>query len=214
METLLQWLSLNADNAHFIVFGLLILAGFSLPISEEIMLIASGVLASSVIPDHTPHLFIAVFLGCYFSDWIAYWLGRVCGKKLYNISWLPFSLNEKRVEKLGIFYEKHGFLTLLIGRFIPFGVRNGIFMTAGVSRMHFGKFAITDAIGCLFFSFLIFTLAYSFGKNYESLCLLINQSNIVIFISFVIFSASGLIYLWQKKKRVVEKPVVEIEPTL
>src|SRR5437763_1149268 len=151
MESLLQWLTEYAAHAHFIIFGLLILAGFSLPISEEVMLILSGVLASSVIPDHTPHLFLSVFLGCYFSDWTAYWIGRFFGKKLYTIKWLPFSLTENRVQRLAWFYENYGFLTLFIGRFIPFGVRNGIFMTAGVSRMHFGKFALCNAVGCLLF---------------------------------------------------------------
>src|SRR5690348_10457707 len=118
METLLQWLSLHADHAHFIIFGLLILAGFSLPVSEELMLIVSGVLASSIIPDQTFYLFLAVFLGCYFSDWIAYWLGRLMGQKLYTIKWLPFVLNEKRVQRLRYFYNRYGFLTLFIGRFI------------------------------------------------------------------------------------------------
>ena len=189
METLLQWLSLHADNAHFIIFGLLILTGFSLPISEELMLIAGGVLASSVIPDNTAHLFIAVFLGCYFSDCIAYWIGRYFGKKLYNVRWLPFSLNEKRVQKLSWFYGKYGFLTLFIGRFIPFGVRSGIFMTAGVSKMHFGKFILSDGIGCLIFSTIIFAASYSFGKNYDSLCQILNKSNLYIFILFAVSSA-------------------------
>lgn len=200
MESLLQWLTVHADHAHYIIFSLLLLAGFSLPISEEVMLLASGVLASSVIPDHTMHLFMAVFLGCYFSDWIAYWLGRIYGRKLFNIRWLPFSLNEKRMTRLSWFYENYGFLTLFIGRFIPFGVRNGIFMTAGLGKMHFGKFALSNVIGCFLFSLLLFTLSYSFGKNYEVLSSYITCSNKIIFISFAVCAALALGFYWLKRR--------------
>jgi len=200
METLLQWLSLHADNAHFIIFGLLVLTGFSLPISEELMLIATGVLASSVIPDNTIHLFLAGLLGCYFSDCVAYWLGRRMGVKLYNVKWLPFSLTEKRVAKMKWFYDNYGFLTLFVGRFIPFGVRNCIFMTAGIGKMHFGKFAASDAVGCLFFSTLIFALAYSFGKNYEIVSQVMHQSNLIIFALFLVGAIGvGMYFAFRKK---------------
>lgn len=205
METFLEWLTLHADNAHFIIFGLLMLAGFSLPVSEELMLIIGGVLASSVIPDHTVHLFLAVLFGCYFSDLIAYWLGRINGHRLYNIKWLPFSLNEKRVARLKWFYDNYGFLTLFIGRFIPFGVRNAIFMTAGIGKMHFGKFALSDGIGCFVFSSLLFFLAYSFGKNYEAMRGMLQQGNIIIFTLFVVAGGASALYFWLRKKPVTEQ---------
>ena len=206
METLLQWLTLHADNAHFIIFGLLLLAGFSLPISEEFMLIAGGVLASNVIPDNCLELFLAVYLGCYFSDCIAYWLGRYFGKKLYSVKWLSFCFKESRVKKLNLFYERYGFLTLVVGRFIPFGVRNGIFMTAGIGKMHFGKFALIDAIGCFFFSLLIFSLAYSFGRNYENFSQMLNQGNWVLFTTFIVVSF-GILGVQLYKNRKVKAPL-------
>ncbi|HXF28837.1 MAG TPA: DedA family protein, partial [Chlamydiales bacterium] len=178
----------------------LMLAGFSLPVSEELMLVVGGVMASSIIPEHTFHLFFAVFLGCYFSDWIAYWLGRLMGSRLYHVKWLQFALSEKRVKRLAHFYERYGFLTLFFGRFIPFGVRNGIFMTAGVGKMHFGKFALIDAIGCLFFSASLFYLAYSFGQNYETLCQLIQVSNGIIFALFTCLIVATGLYLWLRRR--------------
>jgi len=200
METFLQWLTVHANEAHYILFGLLMISGFSLPVSEELILIVGGVLASSIIPENTIHLFIAVFLGCYFSDWIAYWLGRVLGDKLYHIRWLSFALSERRILKLKWFYARYGTLALLLGRFIPFGVRNGIFMTAGVGKMHFGKFALIDGIGCLFFSAILFSLAYSFGKNYETLCSVIDVSNFILFGCFLALVAGSLTYLKFRKR--------------
>jgi membrane protein DedA with SNARE-associated domain len=200
MDVIVSWFALHANHAHFIIFGLLLLAGFCLPISEEVMLIMSGFLASSIIPDHDVHLFLAAFLGCYFSDWIAYWLGRLVGARLYSVKWFQFALNARRVKRLGRFYERHGFLTLVVGRFIPFGVRNGIFMTAGIGRMHFGKFAAIDLGGCAIFSSLLFTLAYSFGKNYDHLVAIVQKGNVLIFALFIVTILSGVLVLWARRK--------------
>lgn len=169
MESLLAWLSANADHAHIWIFFLLVLTGLSVPISEDLMLIASGVLAGTVMPERTIHLFLAVFLGTYFSDNIAYGLGRFCGNKLCHFGWFKKILAPERMQSLNRFLDKYGAWTLFFGRFIPFGVRNGIFMTAGFGKMRFSTFMISDAIACLLFTSLIFFSAYYIGHNYESL---------------------------------------------
>jgi membrane-associated protein len=205
MESLVQWFSIHGQHAHYILFGLLLLAGFSLPISEEVMLMIGGILASSFIPERTIHLFFGVFLGCYFSDWIAYWLGRFLGYRLYSVRWLHFALCEKRVAKLNRFFASYGFLTLVIGRFIPFGVRNGIFMTAGIGKMHFGKFALIDILGCFCFSLLLFSLAYYCGANYEALAGTIKKGKVILFILFVLTVCAIGVVLWIKKRHSKQK---------
>jgi membrane-associated protein len=205
MESLVQWFSTHGQNAPYILFGLLLLAGFSLPISEEVMLMIAGVLASSFIPERTLPLFFAVFLGCYFSDWIAYWIGRFLGYRLYSVRFLHFAFCERKVKKLNRFFSSYGFLTLVIGRFIPFGVRNGIFMTAGVGKMHFGKFALIDLLGCFSFSLLIFSLAYYCGENFEALAKAIKKGNAILFIIFVVTLCAIGGILWIKKRRTKAK---------
>ena len=160
----------------------------------------SGFLASAVIPDHTWHLFLAVFAGCYFSDWIAYWLGRLVGAKLYHVAWLHFALHEGRLKKISHFFSKHGLWTLVVGRFIPFGVRNGIFMTAGIGKMHFGKFALIDLSGCLFFSSLLFSCAYYCGRNFETMAHWMHRGNQIIFFSFVGIAIATFAGVWIKKR--------------
>src|SRR5262245_29989718 len=159
MEFLVQWLFENGEYAPLVIFGLLMITGFSFPVSEDLLLIISGVLASTVIPERTLQLFLAAFLGSFFSDGIAYGMGRLFGAKVCANKW----------EKLTLFYEKYGVLTLMVGRCIPFGLCNGIFMSAGAGKMPFGKFALSDGIACLLFSLSIFSLAYICGKNYEVL---------------------------------------------
>jgi len=198
MDTIIQFIFENAQYAHWIIFGALILAGFNIPISEDLMIIFSAVLAATVIPENTYILFVAVFLGCYISDLVCYWIGRAFGPKLWKISWFAKTFEKKRIQHIQEYYGKYGFWTLLIGRFIPFGVRNCLFLTAGLGRMHFGKFLLSDGIACLLSNTILFTLAYMVGKNYHSLISSLKIFNIFLFGAFL-FAIIG--YLWYKRKK-------------
>jgi membrane-associated protein len=186
----------HAQHAHWLIFGSLILAGFNLPISEDLMLITSGMLASTVVPENTVKLFLGVFLGCYLSDWIAYWIGRLLGKKLWNISWFSGKKQRCYFDNITHFYKKYGVWALFIGRFIPFGVRNCLFLFGGMTKMHFGKFLLSDGIACFISNTALFSLAYYFGKNYEFLWQTIKTFNIII---FSVFACSVLLAIILRK---------------
>ena len=197
MDTLLQFILEHAQYAHWIVFGALMLAGFNVPISEDLMIILSAVLAATVVPENTALLFLGVFLGCYLSDWVCYWIGRRLGPKLWNFSWFARTFDRKRLDQIHCYYEKYGFWTLVIGRFIPFGVRNCLFLTAGLGKMSFPKFILSDGIACIISNATLFTIAYYAGKNYTPLIQFLKTFNLFIFAVFLV-SIIGII--WYKKK--------------
>jgi membrane protein DedA with SNARE-associated domain len=198
MENIIQFIFEHAQYAHWIVFGALMLAGLNIPISEDLMIIFSAVLAATVVPENTYKLFIGVFLGCYLSDWVCYWIGRRFGPKLWNIKWFARTFDQKRITQVHQYYAKYGFLTLLVGRFIPFGVRNGLFLTAGLGKMPFGKFILSDGIACLCSNSVLFTLAYMVGKNYQLLLDALKTINIFLFVAFVV---SIIGFIWYKRKK-------------
>lgn len=198
MDAILLFLSENAQYAHWIVFGALMLAGLNVPISEDLMIIFSAGLAATIVPENTYKLFIAVFLGAYLSDLVCYWLGRYFGPKLWNISWFSKSFDRKRIDQIHRYYAQYGFFTLLLGRFIPFGIRNCLFLTAGLGKMHFGKFALSDGIACMLSNTVLFILAYHVGKNYESLISSVKTFNIFLFASFAV---AIITFIWYKRKR-------------
>lgn len=201
MDTIIQFIFENAQYAHWIVFGALMLAGFNVPISEDLMIIFSAVLAATVVPENTYKLFLGVFLGCYISDWVCYWIGRKFGPKLWNISWFAKTFDQKKIDQIHDYYAKYGFLTLMVGRFIPFGVRNGLFLTAGLGKMPFGRFLLSDGIACLLSNTVLFTLAYTVGKNYEALITTLKTFNIFLFSAFAV-AIIGFIWYKRKKKAV------------
>lgn len=181
MESLLsdltQFAIANAEVAPYMIFGALLLAGLNIPVSEDLMLLTSALIAVQR-PDLLWLLFAGVFAGAYFSDLICYSLGRGLGPKLWKIKWFAKMVKPETVEKIGGFYSKYGPLTLILGRFIPFGVRNGLFLTAGLSKMNFLTFALSDLLAATITCSLYFWLYYTFG---EAMVDIIKQSNIVIF---------------------------------
>lgn len=196
MDAIVQFIFEHAQYAHWIIFFALLLAGFNVPISEDLMIILSASLAANVVPENTYKLFAAVFLGSYLSDSICYWLGRILGPKLWNIRWFAKTFDRKRIEQIHRYYKRYGFRTLLIGRFIPFGVRNALFLTAGLGKMHYGTFLLSDGIACITSNTTLFTIAYTIGKNYSALLEMIKTFNIFIFTAFVV-AVIGVI--WYKK---------------
>ena len=90
MEHFVEYLTLHADKAHWFIFFGLLLAGLNLPVSIDLVMILSAVLAASFVPENTYIIFSSVLLGCIVSAWIAYSLGRFLGKKLVNIPLFPW----------------------------------------------------------------------------------------------------------------------------
>lgn len=198
MVNLIEWIISHAEHAHWFIFGALILAGVNIPISADVLIIVAAFLAATVIPEHSIHLFFSVFIGCYFSAWTAYWLGRLVGGKLLQYRWFAKLLPQTRLQKIHHFYEKYGFFTLLIGRFIPLGVRNCIFMSSGMSRMHFGKFALWDIVACLAWTSCSFFTFYAIGQNYETLWHYVKTFNLLIFAAF---SVTLIALVWYKRRK-------------
>jgi len=193
METFIQFIQENGANAHFIIFGLLLLAGFNIPVSEDGMLFISALIATKF-PENFYLLFFGVYLGAYFSDLICYGLGRHFGPKIWNIKFFAKMVSPEKVDQLGGFYKKYGVFTLLIGRFIPFGVRNGLFLTAGLTKMNFLKFALADLVACTISCTLFFNLYYKFG---ESVTEYVKKGNIILFSLFIL----GLLTYFIKKRK-------------
>ena len=198
MEPFIDFIARHANTAHWMIFGAIILAGLNVPISADLMLIVSAVLAATIIPGHAVHLFLAVYIGCLLSAWVAYWMGRIVGPKLLSIGWFAKMLPLERLLKMRSFYERYGFWTLMIGRFIPFGVRNCLFMSTGMSKLPFLKFVWRDCVACLIWSSSCFYLFYLIGQNYQLIYQKVKVVNLFIFLAFAV---TGIAFFWYKRRK-------------
>ncbi|MBS0628809.1 MAG: DedA family protein [Verrucomicrobia bacterium] len=202
MEKLLEFVHNHAHHAHWLIFGSALLAGLNIPISIDLLMILSAILAATIIPANLLKLFFGIFLGCLFSAWIAYWVGRTLGPALQKVPFFSKILSQKKIDKVKKFYEKKGFFALIIGRFIPFGVRNGLFMSSGISHISFFKFALWDGVACALWSSICFFLYYTLGKNIDALYARVKIANLFIFLAFCV---TVMAFIWYKKRKTTKK---------
>lgn len=196
----------HAHLAHWYVFVAILLAGMHVPISIDVVVILGAVLAATVVPEKTVHLYLGILLGCMFAAWISYWIGRLIGPKLLRFRFFQRLVPPKRLERLHYFYKRYGLFTLIIGRFIPFGVRNCIFFTTGMSKISFPQFIYRDAIACLIWCSSSFYIFYILGKNFDTLYDKVKTFNIAIFVAFAM-AVIGVIWYKKKKRKKVPNPL-------
>lgn len=200
MDSFISFLCHYADMAPFVIFFLLLLTGFSIPISEELLILTAGAVVSICIPDHFYKFLIMSYMGALFSAWIAYGLGKRYGENIYQMPWFKRFITKEGIQKLQKFYEKYGILTFIVGRFCPGGIRNILFMTCGLGKMPFSNFIIFDGIAALLSVSFFFTLGYFFGIHYKDIIHLIKTYDLIaISIMGIIVLGILLIRLYLKK---------------
>lgn len=189
----MQLINSNIAMAPFIIFGLLFLAGFNIPVSEDLMLFTSAILAAKN-PEYTWQLFGAVFAGAYISDMICYgFIGRYLGNKLFKIKFFANMVSPERLDKINGFFKKYGVWTLILGRFVPFGFRNALFLSAGLGKMNAVKFALSDLLACTISCVTYFWIYYNFG---ETAIEYVKKGNYVIGAAAVIVA---IVFIYKKK---------------
>jgi membrane protein DedA with SNARE-associated domain len=203
MEAFLDFVQANVTLAPYAFLGLLILAGFNIPISEDLMLLSSALIAIK-----NPHLkyelFAGVFLGAYISDLICYgFMGRFLGPKIFQIKFFANMISQEKLDKINSFYAKYGVATLIIGRFIPFGVRNALFLTAGLGKMNAVKFALCDFIACTISCVFFFWLYFTYG---ESVIDLVKKGNMILFALFAAALTGWFIHKKVQAKKELSSP--------
>jgi membrane-associated protein len=150
------------------IFLALLLAGCNFPISEDIIIITGGVLAGTKMQDKRFEIWIALFVGAYLSDWIAYGIGRFFGPKIKKLKVLSKVITDERLKKMHFFYEKWGFFAFFIGRFIPLGGRNCLFISVGMGKMNFLKFIFIDAFAAFFSTTIAYLIVYNLSEYFSS----------------------------------------------
>lgn len=202
MHELVNFIIEHSQYAPPILFTLILLAGLNLPISIDVLMVLSAFLAATTIPELTPYLFVSFLVGASLSAWICYWMGRTVGVKLLKFRYFAKLLPQERLKKMGTFYEKYGLLALIVGRFIPFGFRNCLFTTTGMSKASFTKFMWRDGIACTLWASITFFTFHRLGKSYEVLLAKAKILNLFIFLAFGVVVITFLCYKKYRKKRV------------
>jgi len=94
-----------------------------------------------------PALMALLSVAAIAGDAVNYAVGKWVGHKVFaweNSRWF----NKEAFNKTHAFYEEHGAITIVVGRFLPF-IRTFTPFVAGVAQMTYPKFAFYNVIGGL-----------------------------------------------------------------
>lgn len=104
-------------------------------------------------------LIVAAVLG----DALNYTVGRAVGTRVF--SWERSRwFNREAFDRTHAFYERHGGMTIIIARFLPF-VRTFAPFVAGVARMERRRFASYNVIGAVLWVVGLVSLGYAVGNT-------------------------------------------------
>ena len=119
-----------------------LLVGFFLP--GDSLLFSAGLVAAVRNDVNIVVLVLTVFLAAFIGDQVGYVLGRKIGRPYFQ------RRDSKRMQKMLLkserFYEKYGWWSVVIARYIPW-VRTFVPPIAGTVKMNYYKFLSANALG-------------------------------------------------------------------
>jgi membrane-associated protein len=109
-----------------------------------------------------PVAIVVLLAAAILGDQTNYMIGRHIGPKVFQWEQSRF-FNKKAFDAAHAFYEKHGGVTIIIARFMPF-VRTFVPFVAGVAAMTRTKFTFYNVVGAVIWVVGITVVGYLFGN--------------------------------------------------
>jgi membrane protein DedA with SNARE-associated domain len=146
-----------------ILFAVVLVESFGVPLPGETALIAFGVLAAQ--GHYSIALVIAIAAaGAIIGDNLGYWLiGRVGGRALFRRwHWLN-QYSDRVLPRAETLMQRHGGKTVFFGRFVSI-LRYTVAWVAGLSRMQWSRFLFWNAAGGIVWAAAVGLTAYYAGQ--------------------------------------------------
>jgi membrane protein DedA with SNARE-associated domain len=183
LERLVEMGGQSLQFGYGFVFLALVLCGFGLPMPEDVILVAGGILAwrASPLARSVEHatlrsmpgdqgLVWMVFVGlagiiC--GDLIIFLAGRRYGVRVADFRPLRRIVSPEKLEKVEKLMRRRGDLMVVIARYVP-GLRAPTYFTAGHARMPFLEFIALDGLAALVSAPVWVCLGFYFGSDLEA----------------------------------------------
>ena len=193
------------------IFIMMTIESSFIPFPSEVAMVPAGYLAAL----WEMNIYIAFLAG---TLWAIVWasinyfggmyLWKPVVKSLIHKYGKYFLLNEAHYDKSETYFEKHGAITTLVGRFIP-AVRQLISIPAGIFRMNYFKFLFFTVIWAGTWNAILLWVWYIAGKNDDLVKKLLSEAFLLI---LVILWAIIMLYIAYVKSQA--KKLRKIESTI
>lgn len=203
MEDLIRWIvEFVHDTGYVGIFVMTFLESTFLPIPSEITMVPAGYLIFQGKMDFWLVFFSSVF-GTTGGAALNYAIARRFGRPLLQKYKRFLLLNDLRLAKMDVFFEKHGEVSTFTGRLLP-GVRHFISIPAGIAKMNIHKFWIYTSLGGGLWMLALIGVGYYIGNNEDMIRQTVKQLVGFIVVGSVVFVAAYA-YYQRKKSRSSQK---------
>jgi len=161
LASVTSFIDQHSQWALLVMFVLLLLESFGLPLPGETALIACAVLASQgALP--IAWVIVVAILAAIIGDNLGYWTARIGGRRVLLRYRLTQTYAERYLPRGERFFAKHGGKTVFIGRFVAV-LRVTTAWVAGISHMHWWRFLAWNAAGGIAWATLVGLVSYYLG---------------------------------------------------
>lgn len=187
-----------SDNGPWLLFGVIMLAGVGIPISEEVLIVPAGFLIErGVLPFWWT--VAAAWCGVVLADLIWMLLVRRYSHKLLGIRFFRKLFHPRRVLEIKHLLDRWGIWVVVMGRILP-AARTPVITAAGLAHMPVGRFLIGECIGAaksvawqLFVGWLIAKGLHA--SRHEA------HVRDAVFIGLGILLVAAIVWWWRRRKR-------------
>lgn len=162
-----SWFVENAS--YLLVFLLMVVESSFIPFPSEVIVPPAAYLActGTELDIYLVVVFatLGALVGAFINYYLALWIGRPIVYKFANSKFGHACLiDQAKVEKAEIYFDKHGAISTFIGRLIP-AVRQLISIPAGLARMNVWIFTIFTTLGAFVWNCILAFLGYWLALN-------------------------------------------------
>lgn len=191
-----QWLvDTVAGLGYAGIVALMAVESSFIPFPSEVVMIPAGYLAAQGQMDISLVILAGLagsMIGAYVNYFGALWIGR----RFLEQYGRYFFISPKTLEKMDLFFERHGAISTFIGRLIP-GVRQLISIPAGLARMNIALFSLYTALGAGIWGAILAFLGYFIGGNEALMSEYLREITVGFLLGAVVVIAT---YVWFLKK--------------
>jgi membrane protein DedA with SNARE-associated domain len=199
VASLSSFVGQHSEWALLLLFALVALESFGLPLPGETTLIACGVLASQGALS-IGWVIVVATAAAIIGDNLGYWVARERGRSLLDRWGFTRKYAERYLPVTERFFARHGGKTVFFGRFVAV-LRVTAAWVAGLSQMNWWRFLAWNAAGGIVWATTVALIAYYAG---EAAADAISRYGLYAGGGVLLLAALGFVIVRLIERRVVE----------
>lgn len=172
--------------------------GFFLP-GDSLLFIAGLLADSEYLDTNIVLLIVLLIIAAVSGSTVGYLTGKWAGGYLANKKDSIF-FKKKYLDITQAFYQKHGMMAFILGRFLPV-VRTFVTILAGMVKIDFPKFVLFNFLGASIWIIVMVLSGHFLGRIFPGITTYLE----IIVVAMILLSAIPVLVTWFKNRKLLAK---------